>query len=286
MHFLYILLVSFVLWFSFYCTFDPDLFIETIINKEKWKIFTSLSSSVRDGSSSSGILLSGLSGSLDSSTCSSTFSCLVRRAISCDFKPLELKARQSSSLRKSFTCQVGTQMYSFPDALSLFYVQAARFAEPYFHWFRVKFSPVRWSTNVLWFPIVLLFFLLDKKSLRQRDRQRERNGRGKSEPNTRHPSELKQLIRAWSKATSFSHCLVLVSSRLCLSPLLLKHTQGSSLALIKTNRNAPQLPINQSVEHKKGKINEWCVVTVNWSWSPNGVWIGWPYYDLWLNNWI
>lgn len=77
-----------------------------------------------------------------------------------------------------------------------------------------------------------------------------------------------------------------MSSRLRLSPLLLKHTQGSSLALIKTNRNSPQLPINQSVEHKKGKINERCVVTVNWSWSPNGVWIRWPYYDLWLKYWI
>lgn len=165
-------------------------------------------------------------------------------------------------------------------------MQAAHFAELYLHWLRVKFSPVRGSTNVLWFPIVLLFFLLDKKSLRQRDRQRERNGRGKREPNTRCLNELKQLIRARSKATSFSHCLVLVSSRLCLSPLLLKRTQGSSLALIKTNGNAPQLPINQSVEHKKGQINERCVVTVNWSWSPNGVWIGWPYYDLWLKYWI
>lgn len=28
------------------------------------------------------------------------------------------------------------------------------------------------------------------------------------------------------------------------------------------------------------------VVTVNWSWSPNGVWIRWPYYDLWLKYWI
>lgn len=153
------------------------------------KLLTSLSSSVRDGSSSSGILLSGLSGSLDSSTCSSTFSCLVRRAISCDFKPLELRARQSSSLRRSFTW-VGTQMCSYSDTLSLFYVQAARVAEPHLHWFWVKFSPVRGSTNVLWFPIVLLFFLLDKKLLRQRDRQRERNGRGKSEPNTRRLSEL------------------------------------------------------------------------------------------------
>ncbi|KAG7216354.1 hypothetical protein INR49_021759 [Caranx melampygus] len=60
---------------------------------------TSLSSSVRDGSSSSAALVSGFSGSLDSSTCSSTFSCFVRRAISCDFNPLELKERQSSSFR-------------------------------------------------------------------------------------------------------------------------------------------------------------------------------------------
>lgn len=154
------------------------------------KLLTSLSSSVRDGSSSSGILLSGLSGSLDSSTCSSTFSCLVRRAISCDFKPLELRARQSSSLRRSFTCRVGTRVGSFSETMSLCDAQAARGAEPYLHWFRIKFSPVRGSTDVLWFPIVLLFFLLDKKPLRQRDRQRERNGRGKSEPNTRRLSEL------------------------------------------------------------------------------------------------
>lgn len=66
---------------------------------------TSLSSSTRAGSSSSTTLLSSFSGSLDSSTCSSTFSCLVRRAISCDFKPFELRARQSSSLRRSFTCR-------------------------------------------------------------------------------------------------------------------------------------------------------------------------------------
>lgn len=110
--------------------------------------------------------------------------------------------------------------------------------------------------------------------------------KGKSQWNTWRLRELKQLIRSRSKATSFSHCLVLVSSRLCLSPLLLKHTQGSSLALIKANIKAPPLPINQSVEHKKGKINERCVVTENWSWSPNGVWIGWPYYDLWLKYWI
>ena len=64
---------------------------------------TSLSSSMRAGSSSSGALLSAFSGSLDSSTCSSTFSCFVRRAISCDFNPLELRERQSSSLRRSFT---------------------------------------------------------------------------------------------------------------------------------------------------------------------------------------
>lgn len=64
---------------------------------------TSRSSSVRIGSSSSAALGSGFSGSLDSSTCSSTFSCFVRRAISCDFNPLELRERQSSSLRRSFT---------------------------------------------------------------------------------------------------------------------------------------------------------------------------------------
>lgn len=66
---------------------------------------TSRSSSDRADSSSSGILLSGFSGSLDSSTCSSTLSCLVRRAISCDLRPLELRERQSSSLRRSLTCE-------------------------------------------------------------------------------------------------------------------------------------------------------------------------------------
>lgn len=61
---------------------------------------------------------------------------------------------------------------------------------------------------------------------------------------------------------------------------------GKLSSSYKTNKRPPQLPINQSVEHKKGKINERCVVTVNWSWSPNGVWIGWPYYNLWLKYWI
>lgn len=146
-------------------------------DQEKMKPFTSLSSSVRDGSSSSGILLSGLSGSLDSSTCSSTFSCLVRRAINCDFKPLELRERQSSSLRRSFTCRVTRRTSSFSDIKACF---MCTLTEPDLHWFGVQFSPVRGSTNVLGFPVVLLLFVLDKKSLRQRDRQRERNGRAKS----------------------------------------------------------------------------------------------------------
>lgn len=175
---------------------------------------TSLSSSVQDGSSSSTALTSGFSGSLDSSTCSSTFSCLVRRAISCDFKPLELRARQSSSLRRSFTyketkqgeeknafnldkkrgCAIGynwmipvsrpTDLYTwhgtgiqetFTCFSSVFHGQFSCtfndqccdfFLESYLHWFRVKFSPVSGSTNVLWFIIILVLFLLDRKSLR------------------------------------------------------------------------------------------------------------------------
>lgn len=70
--------------------------------------------------------------------------------------------------------------------------------------------------------------------------------------------------------------------------MLLKRTQGSSLALIKTNRNAHQQPINQSVEHKKKVKNQWeaCrYIRVNWSWSPNGVRIGRPYHGLWLGYW-
>lgn len=43
---------------------------------------------------------------------------------------------------------------------------------------------------------------------------------------------------------------------------------------------------------KKGK-NQWevcpkgvSVHQVNWSWSPNGVTIGWPYHGLWLGYWV
>lgn len=83
-----------------------DIFMNIFWQKHKHFInllCTSRSSSARDGSSSSTALLSIFSGSLDSSTCSSTFSCFVSRAISCDFKPLELRVRQSSSFRRSFT---------------------------------------------------------------------------------------------------------------------------------------------------------------------------------------
>lgn len=76
--------------------------------------------------------------------------------------------------------------------------------EPHLHWLGVQFSPVRGSTNVLGFPVVLLLFVLDKKSLRQRDRQRERNGRAKSQRNPWRLRQLQQLIRARSKATFFS----------------------------------------------------------------------------------
>lgn len=72
-----------------------------------------------------------------------------------------------------------------------------------------------------------------------------------------------KLIRARSKVTSVFHCLVLVSSRLCLSPLLLKRTQGSSLALIKKQQKCPPAA-NQSIcgTQKKVKINERCVQKV------------------------
>lgn len=43
----------------------------------------------------------------------------------------------------------------------------------YLHWFRVKFGPVSRSTDILWFPILLLLFFLDRKSFRDRQRERQ-----------------------------------------------------------------------------------------------------------------
>lgn len=40
------------------------------------------------------------------------------------------------------------------------------FPVSYLHWFRVKFSPVSGITNILRFIIILVLFLLDRKSLR------------------------------------------------------------------------------------------------------------------------
>lgn len=145
---------------------------------------------MRDGSSSSATLLSGFSGSLDSSTCSSTLSCLVRRAISCDFNPLELRERQSSSLRRSFTYKggknrdvgnvhltSGMQAYRLKANSNKFtpclFCCWGILLEPYLHWFRVEFSPVCGSTKVLRFIVVLLLFLLYRKSLRQRQAERK-----------------------------------------------------------------------------------------------------------------
>lgn len=147
---------------------------------------TSLSSSTRAGSSSSWTLLSGLSGSLDSSTCSSTFSCLVRRAINCDFNPLELRERQSSSFRRSFTYKkkkkrkYGEHFSKQNLKYKIWQVQQWSYIcmdvavstecwglllKLYLHWFRVKFSPVSGSTKVFRFVTILLLFLLDRKSL-------------------------------------------------------------------------------------------------------------------------
>lgn len=76
------------------------------------------------------------------------------------------------------------------------------------------------------------------------------------------PEGTLMLIRARSKVTSVFHCVVLVSSRLCLSPLLLKRTQGSSLALIKPKEMPPSCHSINLWNTKKVKINERCVQKV------------------------
>lgn len=183
---------------------------------------TSLSSSVRDGSSSSGTLLSGFSGSLDSSTCSSTFNCFVRRAINCDFNPLELSERQSSSLRRSFTYKVtkkeimhvnDSKLKCASNATSTFLFGSlfltAFCLEPYLHWFRVKFSPVSRSAIVLRLIVIFLFFLLDRKIIKkERGRRRKRGGIANSQRTTYGFRE----ILSWSVQEARSHLSLIVLS--------------------------------------------------------------------------
>lgn len=90
--------ISIFLLYCFYLSIHTFWMKSTVM----WS-FTSRSSSVLQGSSSSMLAGSAFSGSLDSSTCSSTFSCFMSRAINWDFSPLELRDRFSSSFRRSFT---------------------------------------------------------------------------------------------------------------------------------------------------------------------------------------
>lgn len=89
---------------------------------------------------------------------------------------------------------------------------------------------------------------------RQKDRARERNwGRANSQYIIYGAIEFK-LIRARSIVTFVLFSFILVSSTVLKSTATEAYTgKLSSFLFKKTNRNAPRLPINQSVEHKKGQ---------------------------------